>query len=292
MAVDTRFSLRERHAEQLLTEWGINELPIDPIRIAEDQGILVKPMSATQEGVSGMLLRSGNDFAIAYATHIEVEGFQRFSVAHELGHYFSPGHFEQLLQAGVHQSRAGFVSQDPFEKEADHFAAGLLMPRRLFQPEMKKLKVEGLAAICAMREKCNTSLTATAIQYVKYTDSPIAIVVSTGDRVNYCFISESLQELPELDWPRKGSPLPAGTATRMFNQDETNVASGSEEEAISDISEWLGGRWDIELREEIKGFGRYGKTLTVLTPTEPFDIEELQDEEDLEDSWTPRFRKR
>ncbi|SRR6056297_242563 len=292
MALDDRFSARTRHAEQLLTEWGIRELPIDPIQIAEDNGILVKAMSADKEGVSGMLVRNGNDFAIAYATHLGLDGFQRFSIAHELGHFFSPGHSEQLLQGGVHQSRAGFVSQDPFEKEADHFAAGLLMPRRLFQPEMSRLKVDGLSAIEAMREKCGTSLTATAIQYVKYTDSPMAIVVSTGDRVDYCFISESLQELPELDWPRKGSPLPAGTATRMFNQDKAKVAAGSEEEAISDVSEWLGGRWDIELREEIKGLGRYGKTLTVLTPTEPFDIEELQDEEELEESWTPRFKKR
>lgn len=287
-----RFSARTRHAEQLLTEWGISELPIDPIQIAEDNGILVKAMSADKEGVSGMLVRNGNDFAIAYATHLGLEGFQRFSIAHELGHFFSPGHSEQLLQGGVHQSRAGFVSQDPIEKEADHFAAGLLMPRRLFQPEMRRLKVHGLAGIEAMRQKCGTSLTATAIQYVKYTDSPIAIVVSTGCRIDYCFISEAMQELPDLDWPRKGSLLPVGTETRAFNQDKAKITAGSEEEAISDVSEWLGGRWEIELREEIKGLGRYGKTLTVLTPAEPFDIEELLDEEELEESWTPRFKKR
>lgn len=291
MALDDRFSARARHAEQLLTEWGISELPVDPIRIAEDQGILVEPMSSAQEGVSGMLIRSGNDFAIAYATHIDVEGFRRFSVAHELGHFFSPGHFEQVLQNGMHQSRAGFVSQDLFEKEADHFAAGLLMPRRLFWPEMNRLKVDGLPAIEAMREKCGTSLTATAIQYVKYTDSPMAIVVSTDDRVDYCFISESLQELPELDWPRKGSLLPAGTATMAFNQNSSKVADGAREEAVSNITEWLSGKWDIEISEEVVGLGRYGRTLTVLAPTEPFDIEELQAEEELEESWTPRFKK-
>lgn len=291
MALDDRFSARARHAEQLLTEWGITELPVDPIQIAENHNILVRPMNACQEGVSGMLVRNGNEFAIAYATHINLDGFQRFSVAHELGHFFSPGHFEQLLQDGIHQSRAGFVSQDPFEKEADHFAAGLLMPRRLFRPEMRTLKLDGLSAIESMREKCGTSLTATAIQYVKYTDTPIAIVVSIGPRIEYCFISESLQELPGLDWPRKGSLIPAGTATRAFNQDSFKVAAGAREEAVSDISEWLSGKWDIEASEEVIGLGRYGRTLTVLTPTESFDIEELQAEEELEESWTPQFKK-
>jgi Zn-dependent peptidase ImmA (M78 family) len=35
-----------------------------------------------------MLLRHGNAFGILYATHIPSEGFQRFSIGHELGHYF------------------------------------------------------------------------------------------------------------------------------------------------------------------------------------------------------------
>ncbi|MGB8741579.1 MAG: hypothetical protein WCD52_15455, partial [Xanthobacteraceae bacterium] len=32
--------------------------------------------------------RHGNAFGILYATHVPSEGFQRFSVGHELGHYF------------------------------------------------------------------------------------------------------------------------------------------------------------------------------------------------------------
>jgi len=47
---------------------------------------------------------------------------QRFSIAHELGHYCLEGHPDALLSNGRHYSRAGFVSSDPFEQEADHFS--------------------------------------------------------------------------------------------------------------------------------------------------------------------------
>jgi hypothetical protein len=50
----------------------------------------------TTGGVSGMLLRNGDDFGILYATHIKSSGFQRFSISHELGHYFLPGHIDAV----------------------------------------------------------------------------------------------------------------------------------------------------------------------------------------------------
>jgi len=68
-------------------------------------------------------MRVGSSFGILYATHLANEGFERFSVAHELGHYFLPGHIDAVLAGGgqVHTSRAGFVSDDKYENEADHF---------------------------------------------------------------------------------------------------------------------------------------------------------------------------
>ena len=69
-----------------------------------------------------MLIRSGNEFGIVYATHIDNEGFRRFSVAHEIGHYRIPGHIDLLLKNGIlHESRAGFEDNQKLEREADHF---------------------------------------------------------------------------------------------------------------------------------------------------------------------------
>src|SRR5262245_11620884 len=115
-------------AEQVSRDYGIAAIPVRPVALARQLGIEVMAKPATTSGVSGMLLRFGNSFGIAYATHIDNAGFQNFSVAHELGHYFLPGHVDAVLRDGdVHESRAGFTSGDRYEMEADHFAAALLM---------------------------------------------------------------------------------------------------------------------------------------------------------------------
>ena len=81
------FSLKiaKQSAELFLRNEGITSLPVDPFAIANSRDIIVKAKPDTAEGVSGMLLRHGDAFGIMYATHIASEGFQRFSVSHELG---------------------------------------------------------------------------------------------------------------------------------------------------------------------------------------------------------------
>ena len=158
------FSLKlaRQTAEAFLRDEGISTLPVDPFAIAETRDIVVQGKPAEHEGVSGMLLRHGNDFGIVFATHIPSHGFQRFSVSHELGHYFLPWHIDQVIKDGIHVSRAGFVTNDPYELEADHFAAGLLMPETPFRKAMDRFD-PGLDAIDQMAELCVTSRTATAI---------------------------------------------------------------------------------------------------------------------------------
>jgi hypothetical protein len=102
--------MAKQKAEALLRDEGITNLPVDPFAIAASRAIEVKAKPDTAEGVSGMLLRHGDVFGILYATHIPSEGFQRFSIGHELGHYFLEGHIDHILpEDGVHESHAGFV---------------------------------------------------------------------------------------------------------------------------------------------------------------------------------------
>jgi IrrE N-terminal-like domain len=104
---------------------------------------------------------SRRQFVIVYATHTGSEGFERFSVGHELGHYFLDGHIDHVLpKNGIHTSYGGFVSADPYELEADHYSAGLLMPGALFAKAVNKCK-PGLETVEFMAGLCKTSLTAT-----------------------------------------------------------------------------------------------------------------------------------
>lgn len=187
-----------------------------------------------------------------------------------------------------HESRAGFVSNDKREREADCFAAGLLMPRILFEDAMSTAG-EGLSAIESLADICQTSLLATAFRFVQLSDAKIAIVGSTKDRIDYCFMSEELKNLDGIDWIHKNDPIPKNTATFTFNQDADRIKSSDRADGVSDLQDWFGGRRSEEINEEVVGLGRYGKTLTVLTVPGLPSPEEIEEEDRLVESWTPRF---
>lgn len=275
--------------EQIARDSKIDCLAVDPMAIAINRGILVQQKPATSAGVSGMLLRVGNEYAIAYATHIENEGFQRFSVGHELGHYFLPGHMDAVFRDGdVHESHAGFGSDDKYELEADHFAAGLLMPRYLFDPAIARAG-SGIRAIEHLSSRCKTSLLSTAIRYVECSESPMAIAVSTGDRIDYCLMSDALRDFEDIEWPRKREPLPRESATRAFNADPSKVRGAERVESTVSFQTWFGGmRKEVEIDEDVIGLGSYGKTLTMLYGIPNLDED---DNESLIESYQPRFRK-
>lgn len=290
-----KLKMAKQKAEALLRDQGIQTLPIDPFVIAKNHDIEVLSKPDTVEGVSGMLLRYGDAFGIMYATHIKSEGFQRFSVAHELGHYFLEGHVDHVLpKDGVHQSRAGFTSSDPYELEADHFAAGLLMPSGLFKKELRKLG-GGLAAVKTMATCCQSSITATAIRYAELTEDAVAIIVSAGQTIDYCILSDQMKSLRDITWLRKGSAIPPNTATARFNASLGNVERAESFEAEVDISDWFGGSKSVLAFEEVIGLGGYGKTLTVLSAEISSDEGaqsdvDYEDEDALRERWTPHFR--
>jgi len=275
-----------RCAELLIRDLGITSLPVCPFSIAQALDIAVKALPSDSQGVSGILLRHDNQYGILYSTWLENDGFQRFSVAHELGHYSLPGHPDSVPSG--HASNAGFVSKDKYELEADYFAASLLMPRDLFKAAMNKAGV-GLEAIEKLTGQCNTSLTATAIRYAKYTQDAVAVIMSTGSEIDYCFMSDCLKEIQGLTWPGKSSSVPRNTATHAFNNDPGNITSAKRRDGRTSLQLWFGGNIEVNMLEEVVGMGRYGKTLTVLSTERLPDQEELEEEEKLIESWTPRF---
>jgi hypothetical protein len=220
--------------------------------------------------------------------------FQHFSVGHELGHYFLDGHIDHVLpNDGVHVSEAGFTSADPYEMEADQFAAGLLMPGTLFRGAMRKHDA-GFATVEGMADLCHTSLTATGIRYAELSEEAVAVIISTGNAIDFCFLSNPMKRLPQLSWLRKGTPVPNGTLTARFNADRRRVLGAERAEDEIDVMDWLGGARSARVTEEVVGLGRYGKTLTILS-SEIIGQEHADDgeseEDDFEEKWTPRFRK-
>lgn len=268
------------YAEQLVRKLGIASLPVDPFAIAKDHDIEVQPKPSPSPGVSGFLVKVGDVFGIMYATHIRNEGFVRFTVAHELAHYFLPGHPEKLFPdgKGTHQSRSGFVNRDKTEEEADHFAAALLMPSTHFLKALYEAG-EGFSAIDHLASLCKTSITATAIRFAIHSPDPVAVIVSSGRTIDYCFLSNALRDIPGINWIRKGELVPNQSETCDFNSDKAKVASGAKAEAWTTLGLWFDGAPEVEMKEDVVGLGTYEKTLTVL-----FTNEAIVDEEELEES--------
>jgi len=264
----------ENEARELIERLQIVALPICPFKIAGDHGIMVEP-KGTKSGISGCLIRMGDIFGIQYADHIDSQGFINFTVAHELGHYFIPGHPEALIKGknGVHQSKSGFISDNIYEKQADNFAKELLMPESLFRKAMNQTEI-GLKAVEALANLCNTSLTATAIRYCLFSDDPVAVVMSEGKTVHWCFMSECLKSIPELQWIRKGSLIPPRTHTASYNKQSENILNNVRQEGWSSLDLWFEDAPHVEMREDIVGLGTYGRTLTILYTTEAIDVEE------------------
>jgi Zn-dependent peptidase ImmA (M78 family) len=272
--------LAATHAEALIDDWGLIALPIDPFGIAARHDITVVAKPSDAPGISGFLMRQRESFGIAYATHIKNDGFIRFTISHELGHYFLPGHPEKLFPngSGVHASRSGFISNDECEVEADHFASGLLMPERLFVDALREAGA-GFEAIKKLAATCRTSITATAIRYAKLSEDPVAVMISSGRNIDYCFMSAPLRRLRGITWIRKGELVPPKSETFEFNQDPANVKHGNESEGWTTLDHWLEGAPQVEMKEDVVGLGSYGKTLTVLFTEEPVDDEDVGDDE-------------
>ena len=289
-----RLAMARRQGELKAREMGFDSFPVDPFAIAASEDIMVEPKPPDRPGVSGGIIFLDDSVGIFYATDIVSEGFRRFTVAHELGHYFLAGHPEEILKsAPIHISKAGFSQgSSSIELEADHFASGLLMPTKLVSNVIGRSRV-GLDAILALGQHAECSLTASAIRSAECCDYPMAIVVSSGDKVAYAFLSDSFKKLDKLTALRKGVPLPT-SHTREFNRNPNNVSSALTVCGQTTLADWFSCARRLPLDEEVIGLGGYGFTLTVLSSDELAidpDDEQLAEEEELIESWTPRFAR-
>lgn len=285
-----RLAWARQCGERKAKELGFSRFPIDPFAIAEGEDIMVVPKQPDHPGVSGGII-FGDQVGIFYATDITSQGFQRFTVGHELGHYFLEGHPAEILKsAPLHVSSAGFTEGGTsIELEADHFASGLLMPSVLVRKLLDRERI-GLESIEALADASLCSLTAAAIRTAECSADPVAIIVSRGEVVCYAFLSERFKKLGRLDFLRKGDTLPE-TLTRRFNARGSNVIDRERACDAVSLRDWFGTPSEVELDEQVLGLGRYGLTLTILTsdapPPDP--AEEKNEEEQLIESYTPKF---
>jgi len=272
-------------AREKLVEHHRMHLPVRPIDLAGQLDILVEPFSPVRSDVSGFLMRLGNSFGIGYSTAIRNVGFQNFTVAHELGHFFIDDHPLAVLSTGKHLSRSGYISKDRYEQEADAFATELLMPWKLIEPIIGANR-GGFGTIKAIADGCESSLLASAIRYTQVTKECVAVVVSHLGTVEFMAASDSFKQIPGLDWLRRRDSLPTDVPSNRFSTDLGWIRERGLAEEGGRLSAWFPDTRDREIEEDVVGLGSYERLLTVLM-TEEAETEDADEEEqdDYIDRW-------
>lgn len=197
-------------------------------------------------------------------------GRARFVLGHELGHFFLDDH-RNALAAGVvpaHPSQCDFQSRNPVEVEADHFSAALLMPTQKFL-RAARAKPHGMAAILALADQFGTSITSTALRYVRLDAAPCAIVKWNPDRFAWKWCAQSMTQAGYRGTIRDPEQVPSDSPTgKAMNGQQPGAERFFRSGTVASAwfpAAWLGSQRDIILMEEAIELGPYG-VLTMLYP--------------------------
>ncbi|MEW8441818.1 MAG: ImmA/IrrE family metallo-endopeptidase [Candidatus Thiodiazotropha taylori] len=136
----TRVQIRKK-VEGLLDRNGVTKPCVDVVEIADKEGVRIT-YEVLEDDVSGFLVVKNRQGTIAVnSTHHNNR--QRFTIAHELGHYFlhsvDNGKDDLFIDKKVfHRGQSASEGTVRKEIEANRFAAELLMPRSMMKEAVKE----------------------------------------------------------------------------------------------------------------------------------------------------------
>ncbi len=166
-----RFAYIERLAEGLLDENGIMKAPVPVERLARIRGCRVVKYDI--KDISGVLFRSEGDVVIGVNSKQSPQR-QRFTIAHELGHFLlhegQEVHYDKGYRVSL-RSELSSAGTDVEEVEANFFAASLLMPDRFLRadPRAEEMDLEDEKAVRALANAYGVSAVAMTHRLIKMT---------------------------------------------------------------------------------------------------------------------------
>lgn len=141
MAMLVKDRARLDAADVLRDTWTAG-YPVDPERIATNLGLVVRRIPL-ENGVSGMIQAEPGFDAEIFVNSNDTPQRQRFTIAHELGHYY-----ERTSRGFRDFNFIDYRSNDHYDLHefyADEFAGALLMPRQELDSILKERSISGAA---------------------------------------------------------------------------------------------------------------------------------------------------
>jgi len=182
-------------AERLLMQLGISKAEeIDLNAIAWHVGAAVKyrPLDTADATIIG-----SSKHAVITVNSSTIPSRQRFSLAHELGHWHH--HRGRVLFCGP--TDIGNFAHGPLdpERQADAFASDLILPGYLVRPKITELKKVSLAYAHEIADDFKVSMTATLIKILNENRFPILLVCHGKDKRHWF---RRANMVPEWWFPR------------------------------------------------------------------------------------------
>ncbi len=141
MALKPRYTLANKIAQKLLKDSKVDFPPVPVKELLNYLNINYLPYDFPEKKVSAVLMKD-NDLIVVGVNKNHPTNRQRFSIAHEIGHYMLGHHVDSILDpAEVADGMFDTTCENAFqEQEANHFASELLMPSLAIKDDFKSTK--------------------------------------------------------------------------------------------------------------------------------------------------------
>ena len=190
-------------AKKVLSDRGIDMLPVDVREIAENRGIFIKDVVA--DSFEGCAIKVDQKAGILINSRYAYEQRKRFTIAHELGHIVLPYHLNQKYTC-VSEDMIKYQVKDE-EAEANQFAAELLMPSFNMEDDCSSLDVN-MKTVEQLADKYNVSKSVAALRFVEFTYGICAVVFVKNGHIRSFKSSKSfLDDKLFVAFGSKVSPL-------------------------------------------------------------------------------------
>lgn len=134
-----RYRYIEEISESVLRKSSFFKPGFDVEKLAKKLGVLIHPANL-DHGVSGLFVRIEGKPVISVAKSEDPKRV-RFTIAHELGHFILHSNRKDLFVDHspkiLFRDSASSTGEELIEREANHFAASLLMPEKLITEQIK-----------------------------------------------------------------------------------------------------------------------------------------------------------
>ncbi|MBI3867703.1 MAG: ImmA/IrrE family metallo-endopeptidase [Verrucomicrobia bacterium] len=254
----------EQQADDVLSAYEVCTAPVDVLTIAKAEGIELAEGDYAEPFCGRIEYHREVGSFVLFHPRLETArslGRARFSIAHELGHYFLEHHRAMLMSGGSHNSTSDFICDDALEREADGFAAALLIPSFALRQRLARRRFMTLREVLALAQEWQSSATSAAIRYARFTSEACSVVVSQDGIVQFYSPSDEARAMG-FGFLRKGAPVPSRSKT--FDAGKPDVANDIRE-GTSNTEDWFSERrFHRELWEEAFPLGGTGMVLTLL----------------------------